>query len=463
MDKEKTQNLDESQSPKLNRVLSLPYLVAFGLAYLAPTVVFNYYGIITQMTRGMMAIAYVATTIVMFFTAYSYARMVEAYPVAGSAYTYVQRSVNPYVGFIAGWLMLLDYLLVPMICYLLLGIYINEFFPIIQVWAIVVFFVVFGAAINIIGVKTAARINTVIIACQIAFTALFIGVIIKFVSGGGGADTMVSAAAIYNPAEFSAANILAAASILAVSFLGFDAVTTMAEETIDPKKTVGRAIMIVCVGAGVAFAVVSYFSQLAWPAAYLEIQDPDAGIFELLSTIGSFMPNLFFITDNLASFVCAMAGLAAVSRILYGMGRDGSLPKKFFGYLHPRFQTPITNIILTSLIALSAIFYADNLLGAASLVSFGALSGFLLVNLSVIMHYYVRGKKRSGLDIIRYLLMPGIGMLVCAVLWFNIDSSAKILGSCWLVAGLIVCAASTNFFRRLPPELNMSEDEQEAS
>jgi putrescine importer len=157
--------LSNNQGVKLKRVLSLPYLVAFGLAYLAPTVVFNYYGIMSVMTHGMMALAYVITTIVMFFTAYSYARMVEAFPVAGSAYTYVQQSINPYAGFFAGWLMLLDYLLLPMICYLLLGIYVNEFFPQIPIWSIVVFFVLAGAFINIIGTKTAARVNTIIICC----------------------------------------------------------------------------------------------------------------------------------------------------------------------------------------------------------------------------------------------------------------------------------------------------------
>ncbi len=289
MDKGNNVSLAEGQEVKLKRVLSLPYLVVFGLAYLAPTVVFNYYGIMTVMTNGMMALAYVITTIVMFFTAYSYARMVEAFPVAGSAYTYVQQSMNPYFGFVTGWLMLLDYLLLPMICYLLLGIYINEFFPQIPIWSIVVFFVVVGGIINIIGVKTAAKVNTIIITAQMLFTLLFVIVIIKLLLGGDGAGTLVSSKATYNPEEFNMGNILAASSILAVSFLGFDAVTTMAEETINPKKTVGRAIMIVCVGAGIVFAIVSYFAQLAWPTAFMEIQNEDAGIFELLPRLGSYM------------------------------------------------------------------------------------------------------------------------------------------------------------------------------
>ncbi len=451
--------LSDNQGVKLKRVLSLPYLVAFGLAYLAPTVVFNYYGIMSVMTNGMMALAYTITTVVMFFTAYSYARMVEAFPVAGSAYTYVQQSINPYAGFFAGWLMLLDYLLLPMICYLLLGIYINEFFPQIPIWAIVVFFVLAGAFINIIGTKTAARVNTIIISAQIIFTILFVAVIIKLVMGGGGTGTLVSKNAIFNSAEFVPKNILAASSILCVSFLGFDAVTTMAEETINPKKTIGKAIMTVCIGAGIVFAVVSYFSQLAWPTAFLEIQNPDAGIFELLPKLGSFMGPLFFVTDNLASWICAMAGLAAVSRILYGMGRDGVLPKKFFGHLNKRFQTPSLNIAVTSAFALSALFYADNLMGAASLISFGAISGFLLVNLSVIMFYYVKHKKRGAANTLRYLIMPSIGVAVCAVLWVSIEKSAKILGGIWLLIGFVYIVAKTKFFKVSPPVLEISDSE----
>ena len=459
MDKGNNVSLAEGQEVKLKRVLSLPYLVVFGLAYLAPTVVFNYYGIMTVMTNGMMALAYVITTIVMFFTAYSYARMVEAFPVAGSAYTYVQQSMNPYFGFVTGWLMLLDYLLLPMICYLLLGIYINEFFPQIPIWSIVVFFVVVGGIINIIGVKTAAKVNTIIITAQMLFTLLFVIVIIKLLLGGDGAGTLVSSKAIYNPEEFNMGNILAASSILAVSFLGFDAVTTMAEETINPKKTVGRAIMIVCVGAGIVFAIVSYFAQLAWPTAFMEIQNEDAGIFELLPRLGSYMSTLFFVTDNLASFICAMAGLAAVSRILYGMGRDGVLPESVFGRLHKRFQTPALNIIITSGVAHTALFYSDNLMGAASLISFGAESGFLLVNHSEIMYYYVRHKKRGPANTVRYLIMPAIGAIVCAILWISIETPAKILGSIWLLIGIVYLAFKTKFFKVAPPVMDISEEE----
>ncbi|ANW65219.1 hypothetical protein BCA37_17960 [Mycobacterium sp. djl-10] len=443
----------------LKRVLTLRNLVVFGLAYLAPTVVFNYYGIVTTLTGGMMTLAYIATTVVMFFTAYSYATMVKTFPVAGSAYTYVRRAVHPHLGFLTGWVMLLDYILLPMVCYLLIGIYMNEFVTSVPVWVWVVVSAAIGAVTNIVGVRLAAGVNTVVIGAQILFAVVLVGVVVAFVLQGNGSATLFDASALFNPDTFHAPDILWAASILAASFLGFDAVSTMAEETVDPARTVPRAVLIVPIAAGIGFSVISYFLQIAWPAAATELDDPDAGIFELLVRVGGdTLSTAFLITDNLASMVCAIAGLAAASRILFGMGRDGVLPRRFFGTLSRRFQTPANNILLITAIALTAVFYADNLIGAAALVAFGALSGFIMVNYAVISHFIIRGRQRGAGDLVRYLVLPGIGMVVCAVLLYNVDIHAKILGLIWLAAGVVYLGVTTKGFRVPPAEIDMSSD-----
>lgn len=447
---------DLSKDTALKRSLSLPLLVMFGLAYLAPTVVFNYYGIFTQSTGGMYTLAFAITTVVMLFTAYSYVQMVKAYPVAGSAYTYVNKSVQPHIGFLTGWVMLLDYLLVPMICYLLLGIYINEFFPAIPIWAIVVTVAALSALINIIGMKTASIIDTIIISAQICFTLLLIVIAAKYVAGGGGTADLTVSKALYNPETFDLGNILTASAVLCVSFVGFDAVSTMAEEAKNPEKVMGKAIISVIIIAGVLFMITSYFTQIAWPMAYQELEDVDAGIFEFFPQIGyDWMGNVFFITDNFASFICAMAGMAAVSRIMFGMGRDNILPKKFFGKISPRFHTPVNNILLTTLIALTALFYQDNLFGAASLISFGAVTGFFMVNLSVVFHYYIKLKMRGGKNTLKYLIAPGIGMITLIIVFINIETNAKILGSVWLAVGIVYLAFKTKGFRELPPEMSL--------
>lgn len=448
-----------TERPELKRVLTLRNLVVFGLAYLAPTVVFNYFGIITTLTGGMMALAYVATTVAMFFTAYSYATMVRAFPVAGSAYTYVRRAVHPHLGFLAGWVMLLDYVLLPMVCYLLVAIYMNEFVPAVPVWAWIVLAAAIGAVTNVFGVKIAGRINSVVIAAQILFSVALVVIVVVYVMRGNGSGTLFDATAVFNSATFHAPDILWAASILAASFLGFDAVSTMAEDTVEPSKTVPRAVLIVPIAAGVGFSIISYFMQIAWPAAASEVQDPDAGIFELLGRLGgNALSTTFLVTDNLASMVCAIAGMAAASRILYGMGRDGALPRRFFGVLHARLRTPVNNILLMTGIALTAIFYSDNLMGAASLVAFGALSGFVLVNYSVISHFFIRARRRRGLDLVRYLVVPATGMAVCAVLLYNVDDAAKTLGLVWLALGICYLAVSTKGFRKPPVEIDVSDD-----
>ncbi|MGI6736882.1 MAG: APC family permease [Anaerovoracaceae bacterium] len=450
------QNLNEEQT-KLKRTMTLPLVIMFGLAYLAPTVVFNYYGLFETSTKGMYALALIITTIVMVFTALSYTRMVKAYPVAGSAYTYVAKSVQPHVGFLAGWLMLLDYILLPMICYLLLGVYVNTYFPAVPVWLVVVILAVLGAVINILGIKIAGTIDTVITGAAIVFTVLFILVVIHHVVGGGGTGTLADGTAFFNHNGAGPKAVLAASAILCASFLGFDAVTTLAEETKNPDKVMGKAIMGVVVGAGIVFVIVAYFAHIAWPDAYLHIKNPNSGIFELFPQLNGWIGDIFFVVDNCGSFVCAMTGISAVSRILYGMGRDNILPKKAFGHLSKKFQTPSFNIILTSVVAMTAIFYADNVMGAASLVAFGACCGFFLVNLSVIFHYWIKKRERGAIGFFRNLLFPIIGMGTLIVVFIYMEKSAKILGLIWLGVGIIYLAIKTKGFKELPPEMSMDE------
>ncbi|MDQ1172150.1 putrescine importer [Microbacterium testaceum] len=444
------------------RNLKLRHLVAFGLAYLAPTVVFNYYGIATTATGGMMALAYLVTMTAMFFTAFSYAQMVKAYPVAGSAYTYVQRSVNRWLGFGTGWVLLLDYLLLPMICYLLFAVYMNEYVPDVPVWVWVVAAAAFGATINIVGARVSGRLNVIVVSLQIVFCLFLVGLIVAFVVGRDGASGLFVPQALLDVARFDGGGVLWAASILAVSFLGFDAVSTLAEEAEQPRTNVPRAVLIVCLGAGAAFAVISYFLQLAWPTAYVDLVDPDTGIFELLQRLGGDALGLvFFVTDQSATILAAMAAIAAVSRLLYTMGRDRILPQPVFGRLSRRFGTPVTNILITSAIALTAIFYADDLFGAASLTSFGAITGFIMVNVAVISHYFIRGRRRAGWDLVRFLVLPAVGIVINVVLWAGIDTPAKLLGLAWLAVGVIYLAVISRGFRVYPTPIREDDSTED--
>ena len=445
---------------ELKRTLSLPLLIGFGLAYLAPTVVFNYYGIWSadSGTGGHSPLALLITTVLMTFTAYSYTRMVKEYPTAGSAYVYVNKSVQPHIGFMTGWVMLLDYLLLPMVCYLLIGIYVNEYFPALPVWVIVIGCAALGAIFNIVGVKTASIVDSIIIAAQLIFTLVTIILCVMYVCGTDGLS-IFSARAIVNPDTFDTSAVLNAAAILCVSFVGFDAVTTMAEETKNPDKVMTPAIMGVCIGAGVMFFITAYALNIAWPDAHTEIVDPDTGIYEFYPAIGyGWAADVFFVVDEFASFVCAMAGMGAVSRILLGMGRDNILPKKFFGSVSKKWNTPVKNILLVSVIGCTGIFYAENLIGAAELVSFGCILGFIMVNISVILHFYKhKGMREGAKNKIMYLIVPLIGAIVLAIAFIFVGKGAKILGCIWLLIGLVYLAIKTKGFKELPPEMTFEE------
>lgn len=444
---------------EFKKVLGLGSLIIFGLAYMAPTVVFNYYGPLSVASNGMYPTCFVITAIAMFFTAFSYANMSRVFQKSGSAYVYVQQSLNPHFGFAAGWVMLLDYLLLPMICILCVAIYMETYFPAIpaSVWVIAQVILLF--MINAMGISMAAKVDTAIVAVQLILMAVFIVVgIITITKGGidGTSNGLLDGTAFYNPDVFELRLVLYPAAILCVSFLGFDAVSTLSEEAKNPVKDIPKAIVLVCLGAGLVFTLIAYIAQIMWPVGYQNLQDPDSGIFELLAKI-TLIPHMdvaFLVVDNIGSIACALSGQAAVVRIMYNMGRDNILPKKVFGYLSKK-GVPFYNLIIVGIVGLVALFFTDNILGGVELVSFGAITGFILVNISVPFYFIKKKGERGGKAIFNYGVLPLIATAICVYLWFNMAQTAKIIGIIWLAVGIIILAIKTKGFRTLPPEMDI--------
>ncbi len=444
---------------EFKKVLGLGSLITFGLAYMAPTVVFNYYGPLSVASNGMYPTCFVITAIAMFFTAFSYANMSRVFQKSGSAYVYVQQSLNPHFGFAAGWVMLLDYLLLPMICILCVAIYMETYFPVIpaSVWVIAQVILLF--IINAMGISMAAKVDTAIVAVQLILMAVFIVVgIITITKGGidGTSNGLIDGTAFYNPDVFELRLVLYPAAILCVSFLGFDAVSTLSEEAKNPVKDIPKAIVLVCLGAGLVFTLIAYIAQVMWPVGYQNLQDPDSGIFELLAKI-TMIPHMdvaFLVVDNIGSIACALSGQAAVVRIMYNMGRDNILPKKVFGHMSKK-GVPFYNLIIVGIVGLVALFFTDNILGGVELVSFGAITGFILVNISVPFYFLKKKGERGGKAMFNYGVLPLIATVVCVYLWFNMAQTAKIIGIIWLVVGIIILAIKTKGFQTLPPEMDI--------
>lgn len=448
-----------SAQPELKRVLKLPTLVCQGLAYLCPACILLYYGIINAMTNGNLVLALIFAGFAMSLTAFSYSKMCRRFPVAGSVYTYTSKSIGPRLGFIAGWVMMLDYFLLPMACYLSLGLYMNVMIPGVPIWVWIILGVLFCSALNYFGIGISAIVNNFNVVMPIVTLVVTFVCIIMFVTKGGGEGTLLASRAFIDTTDLTIAPVFTAAAILAVVFVGFDSVTTYSEETVNPEKNMPRAVIIVCVGAAIEFIITAYFMNLGWPwqEAAGVLQNPDTAATEYYDHIGvgAWMNPWFVFLNTIACCGCCIAGQGATARILLAMGRDGFVPNKFFGYVHPKWRTPSRNILLSAAVGLCAIFFQGSLTNAYSLVSFGAISGFILTNICVIVAFWVKDKKRGTKNFLQYVLVPALAAAICVYLWFSLTISAKIIGFSWLALGLIFLGVKTKGFKELPPEMDL--------
>jgi amino acid transporter len=441
---------DEGQ---LRRALSLPSLVLFGLVYIVPLTVFTTYGIVTQTTGGRLPVAYIVTLVAMGFTALSYARMAVAYPVAGSAYIYTQKTFGAPLGFLTGWSLLLDYLFLPMLNYLVIGIYLEAAFPDIPAWVFIVLCIAIVTVLNVIGIVSVARANFLIIAVQTIFIVTFVAMAVATLSGQGSVDL---AAPLRGDGTATGLGVIfAGAAVLCLSFLGFDAVSTLAEEAKHPTRDVPRAIILVTIAAGLIFVVLSYLSQLVFPSN--AFADVESGSLDVVRTAGGTFLETFFTAAYVAGALgSALTSQASVARILFAMGRDGILPRRFFGHVSPRFSTPVYAILLVSAVSLLAVVIPLSTL--VSVISFGALAAFSAVNLAVIKHYFIDLRERSGASLLRHLILPLIGFILTVWLWTSLSGLTMVFGLCWLGIGLLWLLGVTRGFRRPTPVMDIEPE-----
>jgi putrescine importer len=355
--------------------------------------------------------------------------MVRHYPSAGSAYTYAQKEFSPVVGFMVGWSSLLDYVFLPMINMLLAKIYLSALFPGVEPWIFICAMTALMTLINLRGIDLVANLNGIIILIQIAIIVVFLTLIGYGIAQGEGVGA-VSLQPIYS-ANAEVLPLLTGATILCFSFLGFDSLSALCEETPEAGKVIPKAIFLTALLGGLIFVVVAYALQLYFPDAS-RFKEPDAVLPELALYVGG---KLF----QSVVLVCACVAVLA-------SGRDKVLPQRTFGYIHPKWQTPVFNILLVGILALSAISFDLEI--ALALINFGALVAFTVVNLSVIACYYVRqGRNKTLKDHLQYLVLPLCGAGTVAVLWFNLEQTSLILGLIWAAIGGIYLFLRTTFWR----------------
>ena len=418
---------------ELKRVLSTKDLVVYGMIFMVPIAPYSVFGFVWNDAKGMVPLAYFVGLVGMFFTAMSYAAMSRAFPMAGSVYSYAQRGLSDLAGFFSGWLILLDYILVPALLYIVSAIALRPLVPSAPAWVWLVGFIGFNAVVNVIGIQLTARVNGYMLAMELVILALFVGFGLVALYSGQGAGRL-TLAPVFDPSVFSIATVAGATSIAVLSFLGFDGISTLAEESRGGQNSVGRATLLSLLLVGVLFMLQTW---IATDLAHgMRFSSAETAFYEITERAGGvWLRRITLVAVVIASGIAnAMAAQAAVSRILFAMARDGKLPAQL-AKVHPRYKTPYVSTLVVACVSLIVgLLFSERLDDLSRIVNFGALTGFLLLHLSVINHYFFRQRSR---DWLRHMLFPLLGFAVIGYVLYEMDKAAKIMGACWIALGIL--------------------------
>ncbi|MCY1646615.1 APC family permease [Caulobacter sp. SL161] len=419
----------------LQRRLGFTDLVAYGLAYIAPIAPLSTLGFVWAESNGLIALTYLVGGLCMLFTANSYAVMTREVRSAGSVYGFAREVLGDFVGFVGGWLILLDYLLIPAVVYVLIAVALSQLIPGVDRGVWIVLLVLTTFCINWFGVKTTSRVNIFSVIAQTAVVAIVLVAALVALFHGQGAGGL-SIKPFYNPEQFSMTAIFAATSICIMSFLGFDAVSTLAEETKDPTgKTMGRAILTSLLAATALFVCTTWI--LGSLMQGLVVKDAAAGTYELTAQrIAPWVAILIAWTYAIVvGFTNALPMQVGVARMLFAMSRDRQLPA-FMAKVHPKYGTPWVAMALASIVScVVALIMRDHLDELASLVNFGALLGFLLLHLCVLVRF---GLQKRSHNILLHWAAPLVGMVVVGAVLSGMSKLAIVLGAAWTLVGLVV-------------------------
>jgi putrescine importer len=452
-----------SAAPRLRRTLTLWDLIFYGIVLIQPIAPVPLYGVAQKLSDGHFVTIILIALFAMLITAVSYGRMGALYPTAGSAYTYVGKGLNPHLGFLAGWAMILDYLLQPLINTVWMATALHErYVPQIPyiVWALAIAGIM--TALNLAGVKSSARANKVLLAVMSVVVAFFVWLAIRYLWHGQGWAGLLSTEPLYNPKTFNSHKILTATSFAALTYIGFDGVTTLAEDVENPKRNVLLAVVLTCIFAGVCSGFEAYLGARVWPD-WRSFPNLETAFMDICSRVGGVVLfNAMGFILIVAAFGSGLTGTLGAARLLFGMGRDNVLPKKFFGYLKPGTSTPTYNILLIGGLAFTGAV-ALNYIGSAyehagELLNFGAFLAFMGVNFACFWQFSVIAKKAGAQRrLVRDAILPIIGFLFCLVIWLNLNIIAKTVGGIWFAIGIFYVGYKTNWFRSKPVMIDFSD------
>ncbi|HEX3891466.1 MAG TPA: APC family permease [Terracidiphilus sp.] len=422
----------QNETLGLKRTLRFWDLVLYGIILIQPTAPMPSFGVIYQEARGHAVTAILLAMVAMLFTSVSYGRMARAYPQGGSAFLYVGKEIHTSLGYLTGWCLVMDYVLNPLICTIWCSRAAINFFPEIPyvVWAI--FFAALFTALNCNGVETSARINAGMAAALGVVILLVLVAAVRWLLHVSHPDAGFFVRPFYDPATFNSSGLLRGTSIAVLTYIGFDGISTLTDEAKDPARSVPRAIVLTCFVTGVLASVEVYVAQLVWPRG-LAFPDIDTAYVHVSGRMGG--PILFAIVNAallLANIGSGMASQLGAARLLYAMGQDGALPRRFFGAVHPKNRIPRNNVLLVGAICLVGALVFSYQLGT-ELLNYGALLAFMGVNIASMLRGWRYGRSTQ----VGPILLSFGGFVTCALLWWNLGPLAKAVGTGWALIGIL--------------------------
>ncbi len=421
--------------PGLRRSLKLWHLVVYGIIIIQPTAPMGIYGVVSNEAHGHVVTTILIAMVAMLFTAFSYGRMARVYPSAGSAYTYVGKELNPLLGYIVGWSMLMDYLLNPIICAIWCSAAAQNVLPNVPFAAWAVAFVILFTLLNLRGVKTSGRMNaalalgmSIVVVIFLAEAIRYIALVVRPVAG----QWLIP---FYDPATFSPSLVFRGTSIAVLTYIGFDGISTMSEEVENPRRNILLATVGTCLFIGILSAIEVYAAQLVWPAhtPFPDSMIDTAYVFVAKRVGGIFLFHLLNATLLIANMGSGMAAQFGAARLLYGMGRANALPKRVFGAIDSATGIPRNNVVIVGVCTLLGAFLMTYESGA-ELLNFGAFIAFMGVNAAAFVHYKFRTAEKVFLP----ATMPILGFVVSAFIWLNLNRKAQLLGVAWIAVGLLL-------------------------
>jgi putrescine importer len=438
------------------RKLSLWDLIVYGIVLIQPIAPVPPYGFAQQLSNGHFATTIIIAMLAMMITAISYGRMANVFPQAGSAYTYVGRGFNLHAGFLIGWAMFIDYLLQPLINTVLVAqVMIAQYVPQIPyiVWALILS--ALFTLLNLFGIRSSARSSNVLLIAMFVVVFAFIVLALRYIFNAGGVAGAFSLEPFYDPKTFDLRSIWGATSFAALTYVGFDGITTLAEDAADPKRTIMLATVLTCAFTGVFGGLQVYLASLVWPNWY-GFSDLTTAFMQVSNRVGGpLLFNAMSIVVLIAAFGSALTGGLGAAKLLFGMGRDGVLPRRTFGYLKPGTTTPTFNLLLIGALtfvgAILLNIYGNAYENAAFILNFGALLAFMGVNFATFWHFTFRKPAGARPHLLLDVVVPLTGFAFCSAIWLGLNPLAKIVGGVWLGVGVVYLFVATRGFRRPPP------------